>query len=299
MASASLSLIATAFWLTAKCWRCAPMSTSWPTSGRRFAVDVWPRCVGLKQADIFALLERAIGRPIGPDVRERLWPRTRALFAAELKPTPGVIDYLGKLTTGRCVASSSQPERIRFSLETTGLTGFFGDAIFSTQDVARGKPAPDIYLYAAERMGAQPADVVVIEDFVPGVQGAKAAGAHAIGYLGGAHVEPDHGRRLLEAGADFVVRRLGCGRAGGHSARGLGAGASSSVSRRALVRLSGAFAGRSRRGPEFVSAAQAGACIRAPLFAKTARVSYSVGGNARQKRRCQGNRRSRDEDASL
>ena len=172
--------------------------------GAEIPAGVWPRCVGLKQADIFALLEHAIGRPIGPDVRDRLWPRTRALFTAELRPTPGVISYLGKLTTGRCVASSSQPERIRFSLETTGLAGFFGDAIFSTQEVARGKPAPDIYLHVAERMGARAADVIVIEDSVPGVQGAKAAGAHAIGYLGGAHVEPDHGRRLLEAGADFV-----------------------------------------------------------------------------------------------
>ena len=174
-------------------------------TGAEVAVDVWPRCVGLNQADIFALIERAVGRPIGPDIRERLWPRTRALFAAELKPTSGVMDYLGKLTTRCCVASSSEPERIRFSLETTGLAGFFGDAVFSTHDVARGKPAPDIYLYAAERMGAQPADVVVIEDSVPGVQGAKAAGAHAIGYLGGAHVETGHGRRLLEAGADFVA----------------------------------------------------------------------------------------------
>lgn len=174
--------------------------------GAEIPADVWAKCLGLKQADIFALLERAIGRPIGPDVRERLWPRTRELFAAELKPTPGVIDFLGKLTTSRCVASSSQPERIRFSLEKTALAGFFGDAVFSTQDVARGKPAPDIYLYAAERMGAQPAEVVVIEDSAPGVLGAKAAGAHAIGYLGGAHVEPDHRRRLLEAGADVVAQ---------------------------------------------------------------------------------------------
>ena len=124
--------------------------------GAEVPADVWPQCFGLKQADIFAILERAIGRPIGPDVRNRLWPRTRELFSAELKPTPGVIDYLGALTTLRCVASSSQPERIRFSLEKTGLSGFFGDALFSTQNVERGKPAPDIYLHAAERMAPPP-----------------------------------------------------------------------------------------------------------------------------------------------
>ncbi len=173
--------------------------------GADIPAKLWPQCVGLKQDDIFAVLEHAIGRPIAQDVRNRLWPRTRALFAAELQPTPGVMGYLGRVATRRCVASSSDPERIRFSLEKTGLAGFFGDSIFSTQDVARGKPAPDVYLRAAERMGARPADVVVIEDSVPGVQGAKAAGAHAIGYLGGAHVEPDHRVRLLEAGADFAV----------------------------------------------------------------------------------------------
>lgn len=167
--------------------------------------DVWADCLGLKQADIFALIERVSGRTIGEGVRARLWPRTRELFAAELKPTLGVTDFLGRLTTGRCVASSSHPERIRFSLERTGLAGFFGDAVFSTQMVARGKPAPDIYLFAAERMGAAPADVVVIEDSAPGVMGAKAAGASAIGFLGGTHVGPDHETRLREAGADRIA----------------------------------------------------------------------------------------------
>ena len=166
---------------------------------------LWAECVGLKQADILARVERASGRPVGPAIRERLWPRLRELFAAELQPTPGLIEFLRRTSVSRCVASSSDVERIRFSLAAARLAPFFGDAVFSTSVVARGKPAPDIYLYAADKMGVSPAGAVVIEDSVPGVQGAKAAGMRAIGYLGGAHVDLDHGRRLLHAGAQAVA----------------------------------------------------------------------------------------------
>ena len=72
--------------------------------------------------------------------------------------------------------------------------------------VARGKPAPDIYLHAAAEMGVSPKDAVVIEDSAPGVRGATAAAMRAIGYLGGAHVGPDHGPRLIDAGAEVVAR---------------------------------------------------------------------------------------------
>lgn len=168
--------------------------------------SLWARCVGLKQADIFALIEAEAGAPVPPETRANLWPRTKALFEAELRTTPGLTGFLDKLTTRRCVASSSDPQRIRFSLETTGIAGYFGDHVFSTQYVAQGKPAPDIFLYAAERMGAAPSEAVVIEDSVPGVTAARAAGARAIGYLGGAHIEAGHAERLRAAGADALAR---------------------------------------------------------------------------------------------
>ena len=168
--------------------------------------SLWARCVGLKQADIFALIEAEAGAPVPPEVRQNLWPRTKALFETELQPTPGLKAFLETLPLRRCVASSSDPQRIRFSLETTGVAGFFGDDVFSTQYVARGKPAPDIFLYAAERMGVAPAEAVVIEDSVPGVTAAKAAGARAIGFLGGAHVDVDHAGRLRAAGADALAQ---------------------------------------------------------------------------------------------
>jgi len=161
--------------------------------------------IGLKQADIFARIAAVTGREIGPDAMARLWPRTRELFEAELRPTTGLATFLDRLDIARCVASSSHLERIRLSLKLTGLDRYFGDAIFSTYQVARGKPAPDVFLHAANAMGVEPMRSVVIEDSLPGVQGAVAAGMTAVGFLGGQHIRPGHGVALLEAGAAFVT----------------------------------------------------------------------------------------------
>jgi len=166
---------------------------------------LWERCIGLKQAEIFNLIEKQANRPIGPGTRDRLWPRTRELFEAELQSTPGLVKFLESSRVRRCVASSSSPERIHASLEFTNLAKYF-EGVFSTQYVARGKPAPDIFLYASEKMGAPPEEIVVIEDSAPGVQGARAAGARAIGYLGGAHIGEGHAERLMAAGAEFVSK---------------------------------------------------------------------------------------------
>ncbi len=161
--------------------------------------------IGLKQADIIARIAAATGRQIGADAIARLWPRTRELFEAELQPTAGLAAFLGRLDVARCVASSSHVERIRLSLGLTGLDRYFGDAIFSTQQVLNGKPAPDIFLHAAKAMAADPARTVVIEDSLAGVQGAVAAGMRAIGFLGGQHIGRGHGAALRAAGAAFVT----------------------------------------------------------------------------------------------
>jgi HAD superfamily hydrolase (TIGR01509 family) len=161
--------------------------------------------IGLKQADIVARVAAATGREIGADAIARLWPRTRALFEAELQPTPGLTTFLDRLNIARCVASSSSVERIRLSLGLTGLDRYFGDAIFSTQQVLNGKPAPDIFLHAAAAMKVDPARSVVIEDSLAGVQGAVAAGMRVIGFLGGQHIGHGHGAALREAGAAFVT----------------------------------------------------------------------------------------------
>ncbi|SCY22031.1 HAD family hydrolase [Microvirga guangxiensis] len=161
-------------------------------------------CVGMKRDDILARIASQTGTTISPETADDIWPATRALFVEKLKPTPGVPAFLSKLPYRRCVASSSDKTRIRLSLEVTGLLPFFGDDFFSSHEVERGKPAPDLFLHAARQMGVRPENCVVIEDSPFGVQGARAAGMTAIGYIGGSHLEEPHAEVLLEAGAHYV-----------------------------------------------------------------------------------------------
>ena len=161
------------------------------------------RRFGMKQADILAAVARDTGVAIPDEVPARIWPATRQRFEGELKPMPGVASFLERLgRRPRCVASSSSLERIRLSLRLTGLDGFFGEHVFSSQQVARGKPAPDLFLFAAERMGIPATGAVVIEDSIYGVRGARAAGMRAIGFLGGSHIEPGHSATLAASGAE-------------------------------------------------------------------------------------------------
>ncbi|TPN49266.1 MULTISPECIES: HAD family phosphatase [unclassified Mesorhizobium] len=162
------------------------------------------QCVGMKQSDIIIRIKELTGHQFPASAASDIWAETKILFSEELKPTPGIAAFLETLEGDRCVASSSSVERINHSLAVTGLAGFFGDAIYSSSMVKNGKPAPDIFLFAAARMGANPADCIVIEDSPFGIQGAVAAGMTAIGYTGGGHTYAEHGARLMAAGADFV-----------------------------------------------------------------------------------------------
>jgi HAD superfamily hydrolase (TIGR01509 family) len=109
----------------------------------------------------------------------------REAFAAELTPVPGVVEALDAITLPTCVASSGTHEKIRYTLGLTGLYDRFAGRIFSVDDVRRGKPAPDLFLHAASRMGAAPERCAVVEDSPYGVQAARAAGMRAFGYAGG------------------------------------------------------------------------------------------------------------------
>ncbi|MEI9417938.1 HAD family hydrolase [Mesorhizobium sp. Cs1321R2N1] len=162
------------------------------------------QCVGMKQADIIVRIKELTGHQFPATADGDIWAETKALFSQELKPTPGITAFLETLEGGSCVASSSSVERINHSLAITGLARFFGDAIYSSSMVKNGKPAPDIFLFAAAKMGANPADCIVIEDSPFGIQGAVAAGMTAVGYTGGGHTYAEHAARLTAAGADFI-----------------------------------------------------------------------------------------------
>lgn len=169
--------------------------------GLEITTDLITRCVGMKQEDIIAKIEDLTGHVLPPNASSELWPEIRQLFSERLKPTDGIVSFLEGSIFPRCVASSSSLERINSSLSLTGLSNFFGQAIFSSSMVKHGKPAPDIFLHAADKMNTLAGSCVVIEDSPLGVQGAVAAGMTTIGYVGGGHSYQGHAQKLSAAGA--------------------------------------------------------------------------------------------------
>jgi HAD superfamily hydrolase (TIGR01509 family) len=144
-------------------------------------------------------------RELPDDFEDAYHDAAFAAFRTSLRPVAGAAELLGTLRAAGipyCVASSGTHERIRLTLGTTGLLdGFTDAAIFSSQDVAHGKPAPDLFLLAAEKMGAAPRDCVVIEDSPLGVQAARTAGMGVYGY---AAMTP----RERLAGADRIITAM-------------------------------------------------------------------------------------------
>lgn len=131
---------------------------------------------------------------------------TLRAFDAELRAMAGSAEMISGLDLPACVASSSDPVRLRHSLGITGLLPLFDGRIFSSVEVPRGKPFPDLFLHAAARMGATPSSCLVVEDSVPGVTAARAAGMTVIGFTGGGHWAHDPtGADLSAAGAVAVV----------------------------------------------------------------------------------------------
>lgn len=120
------------------------------------------------------------GKPLPEDFDAKFHERVFTAFQQELEPVPGIVDVLEKLTAEGvpyCVASSGAHERIRVGHLKTGLDEWFeNEWIFSAEDVGQGKPAPDLFLHAADRMGVPPQNCVVVEDSPLGVQAARAAG---------------------------------------------------------------------------------------------------------------------------
>jgi HAD superfamily hydrolase (TIGR01509 family) len=130
-------------------------------------------------------IEGRLGSRLPADWKAQFQRRYNEAFAAELAPVDGVLDALDRITVPTCVASSGSHDKLRFTLGHTGLYRRFEGRIFSGYEVANGKPAPDLFLHAAARMGAEPARCAVVEDTLPGVQAARAAGMRVFGYAGG------------------------------------------------------------------------------------------------------------------
>ncbi len=160
---------------------------------------------GKRLRDALAAAEAWLGAPIPPEIAARAGERLLATFRRELKPVSGVRQAIEAMPYPRCVASSSTPERLAVSLEVTGLAPLFGDDVFSADRVEHGKPAPDLFLFAARAMNAPAADCIVIEDSALGVAAARAAGMAAIGFTGASHGNGGIAEKLTAAGAAVVL----------------------------------------------------------------------------------------------
>ena len=178
-------------------------------NGAGFALtadEIAERFVGLSYATMAAQLETQFGRPLPEGLMAAVQQETLSRFPAELRAVPGIESVLAESSLPRCVASSSNLDRIRLSLELTGLTEVFEhDLIFSAQMVENGKPAPDLFLFAANQMQADPESCVVIEDSPHGVTAGVAAGMTVIGLTAGGHASASLGQRLLDAGAIAIA----------------------------------------------------------------------------------------------
>ena len=141
--------------------------------------------MGRSRASCEAIMRERFGAV--PDYAADYERRMRAAFEAELRPVPGVAEAIEAIAaTGAevCVASSGTHEKMRMTLGLTGLYDRFAGRVFSAAEVARGKPAPDLFLHAAASLGFAPARCVVVEDSPVGVQAARAAGMRVLGYAG-------------------------------------------------------------------------------------------------------------------
>jgi HAD superfamily hydrolase (TIGR01509 family) len=175
-----------------------------PTTPAEFVT----RFTGVPHREIWRQLEEELGRPLPEGFLDALKEVSIRRFAEELKVIEGVHDAVAavdRLGVKRCIASSTGLESLRRNLATTDLLTTFDPHVFSASQCARGKPAPDVFLFAASQMGADPADCLVIEDSVAGVTAARRANMPVLGFTGGGHADDGLAGRLTQAGAAVVL----------------------------------------------------------------------------------------------
>jgi len=173
----------------------------WPTT----TAQCHERFRGRSWLSTISIIEAETGSPVPDDWVKRTRESVHAAIFETVTAIPGVAGVVERVAAAqipRCVGSSSQPDYLAHVLSCARLDHHFGDAVFSASMVANGKPAPDLFLFAAAQMGHRPETSIVIEDTVPGVQAGMAAGMRVIGYAGDPHTDRD---ALARAGATVVT----------------------------------------------------------------------------------------------
>jgi HAD superfamily hydrolase (TIGR01509 family) len=166
------------------------------------------RFMGLAGRDFLDAIEQWMGHALPDDFHTVRAAEDERVMREGIEAVSGAVAFVRALPADlpKAVASSSSTRWIRRHLDHIGLAGAFGDHIYSGREhVARGKPAPDIYLHAAAALGVPIARCCIIEDSPVGATGAVASGAHVIGFVGGSHCAPDHGDRLHAKGMQDVA----------------------------------------------------------------------------------------------
>jgi len=163
--------------------------------------QVLDRFLGVSDREARQTVEAELGRSLPDDFESQVKQATLQFYAGELRAISFVGEAIEAIGLPHCVASSGTPEKIRHGLICAGLYDRLAPNLFSAAQVKRGKPAPDLFLLAAERMQASSQRCLVIEDSVPGIIGARAAGMTVLGFHGGSHCRPGYGDTLRAAGA--------------------------------------------------------------------------------------------------
>ncbi|MEH2036375.1 HAD family hydrolase [Nostoc sp.] len=165
--------------------------------------EVTQKFIGKSLKTCLEIIETSYKKPLPKNFVELCKEREIAPLQQELKPVPGISEVLEQITLPKCVASNSSHRHIQMVLKLTGLLHQFDGNLYSANDVSRPKPFPDVYLYAAKQMNTNPEYCAVIEDSVPGVQAASAAGMTVFGYA-----QHSDGAALAAAGAKIVFNDM-------------------------------------------------------------------------------------------
>jgi HAD superfamily hydrolase (TIGR01509 family) len=160
--------------------------------------DYMAQFVGKSTKDVLKTIEASHNVCLPAEFRRLAEKQIFTAFKTELQPIPGIFELIDSIDIAKCIASSSSLNRLDITLEITGLLDSFSPHIFSAEQVSRGKPAPELFLFAANKMQVSPDRCIVVEDSPYGVRAGVQAGMTVLGFTGGSHIQPGHAARLLD-----------------------------------------------------------------------------------------------------